>query len=201
MYDCIDYGVGNLFSVEKALLQFSDDVAVTGDADVIRSADKLVLPGVGDFGECMANLEATGLISCIMERLQAGIPMLGICVGMQILFEGSEESSGAKGLGLFKGMVRRINAPGLKVPHMGWNSVSFSEPRLPIFKGLSEHPYYYFVHSYHAVPEDTSIITATAEYGETMTAAVAKDNIMATQFHPEKSGDVGLMVLRNFVEM
>lgn len=197
----IDYGVGNLFSVEKALLQFSQDVVVTGKRELIEAADKLVLPGVGDFGECMSNLEATGLIPTIKECIAKGTPLLGICIGEQILFEGSEESPGAKGLGIFKGMVRKIQAPGLKVPHMGWNSVDFAEPRHPLFANLGEHPYFYFVHSYHCVPEDSGIITATTEYGERLTAAVARGNVMATQFHPEKSGDVGLQVLKNFIEM
>ena len=197
----IDYGVGNLFSVEKALLQFSQDVVVTGKKELIEVADKLVLPGVGDFGECMSNLEATGLIPTIKECIAKGTPLLGICIGEQILFEGSEESPGAKGLGIFKGMVRKIQAPGLKVPHMGWNSVDFAEPRHPLFANLGEHPYFYFVHSYHCVPEDSGIITATTEYGERLTAAVARGNVMATQFHPEKSGDVGLQVLKNFIEM
>ena len=201
MIAVIDYGVGNLFSVEKALMQFATDVLITGDKELIAKADKLVLPGVGDFGECMSNLEATGLIPTIRECIAKGIPLLGICIGEQILFEGSEESPEAKGLGIFKGMVRRIQAPGLKVPHMGWNSVTFSQPNQPLFAHLGEHPYFYFVHSYHCVPEDASIITATTEYGEKLTAAVAKDNVMATQFHPEKSGDVGLQVLKNFIEM
>lgn len=197
----IDYGVGNLFSVEKALLQFSDDVKVTHDKSDIEAADKLVLPGVGDFGECMKNLQDTGLIPTIMKKIENGTPILGICIGMQIMFEGSEESPNAKGLGLFKGMVRHINAPALKVPHMGWNSLDIVEPRPALYEGLSQQPYTYFVHSYHAVPEDKSIITATAEYGETLTAAVGKGNVMATQFHPEKSGDVGLQILKNFIEM
>lgn len=201
MIAVIDYGVGNLFSVEKALMQFATDVLITGDKELIAKADKLVLPGVGDFGECMSNLEATGLIPTIRECIAKGTPLLGICIGEQILFEGSEESPEAKGLGIFKGMVRKIQAHGLKVPHMGWNSVTFSQPNHPLFAYLGEHPYFYFVHSYHCVPEDTSIITATTEYGEKLTAAVAKDNVMATQFHPEKSGDVGLQVLKNFIEM
>ncbi|MCI6911225.1 MAG: imidazole glycerol phosphate synthase subunit HisH [Veillonellaceae bacterium] len=201
MIAVIDYGVGNLFSVEKALMQFATDVLITGDKELIAKADKLVLPGVGDFGECMSNLEATGLIPTIRECIAKGTPLLGICIGEQILFEGSEESPEAKGLGIFKGMVRRIQAPGLKVPHMGWNSVTFSQPNHPLFAHLGEHPYFYFVHSYHCAPEDASIITATTEYGEKLTAAVAKDNVMATQFHPEKSGDVGLQVLKNFIEM
>lgn len=201
MIAVIDYGVGNLFSVEKALMQFATDVVITGDKELIAKADKLVLPGVGDFGECMSNLEATGLIPTIRECIAKGTPLLGICIGEQILFEGSEESPEAKGLGIFKGVVRRIQVLGLKVPHMGWNSVTFSQPNHPLFAHLGEHPYFYFVHSYHCVPEDASIITATTEYGEKLTAAVAKDNVMATQFHPEKSGDVGLQVLKNFIEM
>ena len=197
----IDYGVGNLFSVEKALARFGRDVVVTGKRDLIEAADKLLLPGVGDFGECMRCLEAAKLTDVIKECSNKGTPLLGICVGEQILFEQSEEAPGVKGLGIFRGKVKRINAPGLKVPHMGWNSVDFSRVRHPLFKGLGEHPYFYFVHSYHCVPEDSSIIAATTDYGERLTAAVASGNVMAAQFHPEKSGDVGLQVLRNFVEM
>ena len=201
MIAVIDYGVGNLYSVEKALLQFSSDVLVTSRESDILAADKLVLPGVGDFGECMKNLEGTGLIPAIMKKVKAGTPLLGICIGLQILFEGSEESPGAKGLGLFKGMVKKIVAPELKVPHMGWNSADFKVPGHPLFAGLTEHPYFYFVHSYHAVPEDNSIVIATVEYGFELTAAVARDNVMATQFHPEKSGDVGLKLLENFIKL
>ena len=201
MIAVIDYGVGNLFSVEKALLQFGVKVAVTSDPGVIRQANKLVLPGVGAFGDCMKNLEASGLIPTIREMIDAGFLFLGICVGLQILFEGSEESPEAHGLGIFKGMVRKIQAPELKIPHMGWNSLTVREPqqKINLFQGLAEHPYVYFVHSYHAVPAEPEIITATTEYGETLTAAVAKGNVQATQFHPEKSGDVGLRILKNFV--
>ena len=201
MIAVIDYGVGNLFSVEKALLQFGVKVAVTSDPGVIRQANKLVLPGVGAFGDCMKNLEASGLIPTIREMIDAGYPLLGICVGLQILFEGCEESPEAHGLGIFKGMVRKIQAPELKIPHMGWNSLTVREPqqKINLFQGLAEHPYVYFVHSYHAVPAEPEIITATTEYGETLTAAVAKGNVQATQFHPEKSGDVGLRILKNFV--
>ena len=168
MIAIIDYGVGNLFSAEKAFAALGADVRVTSDESTIRQADKIVLPGVGAFGDCMKNLEESGL----------------------------------KGLGLIHGMVKKIQAPGLKVPHMGWNSIKVREPRekLDLFKGLSGKPYVYFVHSYHAVPEDKSVITATTEYGEQLTAAVACGNIQATQFHPEKSGDVGLAILKNFVE-
>lgn len=196
----IDYGVGNLFSVEKAFAQFSNDVKVTSDKSEIEGADKLVLPGVGEFGACMKNFEASGLIQTVMNRVAEGVPLLGICVGLQILFEGSDESPEAKGLGYFKGRVRRIVAPELKIPHMGWNSVEFRQKELPIFRDLPENSYFYFVHSYHAVPEDAGILAAVTEYGEKLTAAVAKDNVMATQFHPEKSGDVGLKLIKNFVD-
>ena len=203
MIAVIDYGVGNLFSVEKAFAFIGEEVKVTGKAEDLKAADKLVLPGVGAFGDCMRNLEATGLIPVILDQIKQGKQLFGICVGLQILFEGSEESPEVKGLGVFKGMVKRINAPGLKVPHMGWNSILIRNYELGIrnyiFDGLTENPYFYFVHSYHAVPEDKSLITATTEYGETVTAAVAKDNIFATQFHPEKSGDVGLKIIKNFV--
>lgn len=201
MIAIIDYGVGNLFSVEKALAALGADAKITSDARTIAAADKIVLPGVGAFGDCMENLTATGLIPTIKDFVKTGKPMLGICVGLQILFEGSEESIGVAGLGLLKGKVRRIQAPGLKVPHMGWNSLTIKSPRQPLdlFQGLSEKPYVYFVHSYHAVPQDSSIVTATTEYGSELTAAVAKGNIQATQFHPEKSGDVGLDILKNFI--
>ena len=202
MIAVIDYGVGNLFSVEKAVAALGAEVKVTSDKEAIESADKVILPGVGAFGDCMKNLEATGLIPTIKALVAEGRPMLGICVGLQILFDGSEESPGAKGLGLVHGMVKKIQAPGLKIPHMGWNSLTIRAEREPhdLFQGLAEHPYVYFVHSYHAVPDDPSVITATTEYGEQLTASVAKGALQATQFHPEKSGDVGLAILRNFIE-
>ena len=196
MIAIIDYGVGNLFSAEKAFVALGADVRVTSDESTIREASKIVLPGVGAFGDCMKNLEESGLIPVLKESVAAGKPLLGICVGLQVLFDGSEESPGAKGLGLIHGMVKKIQAPGLKVPHMGWNSIKVREPRekIDLFQSLSDKPYVYFV------PEDKSVITATTEYGEQLTAAVACGNIQATQFHPEKSGDVGLAILKNFVE-
>lgn len=202
MIAVIDYGVGNLFSVEKALAALGAEVKVTSAAEDLRAAAKLVLPGVGAFGDCMRNFEATGLVPVLRELVAAGKPLLGICVGLQILFEGSEESPGVPGLGLIKGKVRRIQAPGLKVPHMGWNSLHIRAQReqTDLFRGLGEQPYVYFVHSFHAVPADPSVVTAQTDYGSTLTAAVAQGNIQATQFHPEKSGDVGLKILRNFLE-
>ena len=204
MIAVIDYGVGNLFSVEKALLHSGAEVEVTHDAERIAAAEKLVLPGVGAFGDCMKRLEATGLIPVIRHEIEAGKPLLGICVGLQILFEGSDESPNAAGLGIFSGRVRRIEAHGLKIPHMGWNSLDFAQRHegrsgIGLFRGIRAGSYVYFFHSYHAVPEEPQIITAQAMYGECLTAAVAKDNVQAVQFHPEKSGAVGSAILKNFV--
>ena len=201
MIAIMDYGVGNLFSVEKAFLFLGADARITSDTEVLRRADKIVLPGVGAFGDCMKNLEGSGMIPVLEERVRAGVPLLGICVGLQILFEGSDESPEAEGLSFFRGRVRKIRADGLKIPHMGWNSLQVEKrASVDLFAELPENPFVYFVHSYHAVPEDAGIVTATADYGERLTAAVAKDNICATQFHPEKSGDVGLKIIKNFVD-
>ena len=202
MIAIIDYGVGNLFSVEKAFVRLGADVVVTSDAGIIEKANKVVLPGVGAFGDCMKNLGASGLIPTIYAAIAAGKPLFGICVGLQILFEGSEESPEAKGLGIFKGQVKKINAAGLKIPHMGWNSLLLTEAKqqIHLFANLPETAYVYFVHSFHAVPEEPEIITAYTEYGQRLTAAIARDNIQATQFHPEKSGDIGLTILQNFIE-
>ena len=208
MIALIDYGVGNLYSVEKALSFVGGEVKLTREAADLKRAEKLVLPGVGAFGDCMKNLEATGLIPTILEQVVTHKPLLGICVGLQILFESSEESPKVRGLGVFKGEVKKIRADGLKIPHMGWNSikvgrkdnlVKFGASKL--MAGLSGGNYFYFVHSYHAVPANENLITATTEYGEDVTAAVELGSIFATQFHPEKSGDVGLQVLKNFVEL
>ena len=203
MIAIVDYGVGNLYSVEKAFARFSSDVVLTHEAEIIDKADKVVLPGVGAFGDCMKNFKASGLVDAVLRAVKSGKPVMGICVGLQIMFEGSDESPGVAGLGIFKGRVRKINAPELKIPHMGWNSLTINENasvNIDLFKNIRENPYVYFVHSYYAVPEDKSVITAKTVYGEEITAAVGKDNVIATQFHPEKSGDIGLSIIKNFVE-
>lgn len=196
----IDYGMGNLHSAAKALEKVGAQVAVTRDPELVRQADKVVLPGVGAFGDCMKNLNERGLAPVIHEVIAAGKPFLGICVGLQMLFEGSEEDPGVAGLGIFKGLVRKIVAPGLKVPHMGWNSLAL-QAASPLFQGLPPAAYVYFVHSFHAVPTDESCITAVTDYGGQVTAAVGRGLVQAVQFHPEKSSAVGLKILANFKEM
>lgn len=196
----IDYGMGNLHSVAKALERVGAQVTVTRDPDEVRGADRVVLPGVGAFGDCMNNLNERGLAPVIREVIAAGKPFLGICVGLQLLFEGSEEDPGVAGLGILPGQVKKIIAPGLKIPHMGWNALEFQRES-PLFRGLPAQPFVYFVHSYHAVPADASLRTAFAEYGEPVTAAVGRGPLQAVQFHPEKSSQVGMKILANFKEM
>ena len=200
MIAIIDYGMGNLFSVEKAFVKLGAEVVITRSPEVILRADKVVLPGVGAFGDCMNNLVEYGLVDVIYEVVNRGTPFLGICVGLQMLFDGSEEDPGVKGLGIFSGMVRKIVAPGLKIPHMGWNSLEFASGS-QLFADITTEPYVYFVHSYHAVPEDDKLITAVVDYGGRLTAAVGRGNVQAVQFHPEKSSTVGLSILSNFKEM
>lgn len=196
----VDYGMGNLYSVDKAFARLGAAAEVTSDAAVIRQADKIVLPGVGAFGDCMRNLEEYGLVEVICEVVSAGKPFLGICLGMQLLFEGSEEDPGVPGLGIMSGLVRKIDAPGMKIPQIGWNSLALAGDS-PLFARLPDPAYVYFVHSFHAVPSDQGLITATTEYGGRVTAAVGRGNIQAVQFHPEKSGTVGLKILQNFKEI
>ena len=201
MIAIIDYDAGNLKSVEKALIKVGAEPVVTRDASVILQADKVILPGVGAFGDAMEKLNSFGLVDTIYKVTEKGTPFLGICLGLQLLFEYSEEKEGCKGLSLLKGGIKRIpDAPGLKVPHMGWNSLDVT-PNAKLFRNLPENPYVYFVHSYYLQAEEPEIVAATAEYGVTVHASVEKDNIFACQFHPEKSGEVGLAILKNFVEL
>lgn len=200
MIALIDYDAGNMRSVEKALIHLGEKPIVTRDREKILSADRIILPGVGAFGDAMENLEKFGLPDILKEAVDSGIPLLGICLGMQVLFEESEESKGVKGLGFLKGKILRIPAKeGLKIPHMGWNSLEYPrEGRL--FQDIPEHSYVYFVHSYYLKAEDEDIVTATADYGVKIHASVERGNVFGCQFHPEKSGEIGLQILKNFVE-
>ena len=198
MVAIIDYGAGNLLSVQKALDYIGCPTQVTSDPAEILSADGAILPGVGSFGDAMAHLRG-GPIEAVRSFVRSGKPFLGICLGLQILFDSSEESPGVEGLSLMKGQVRRFPSDrGLKIPHIGWNSVEY-DPDCPIFKGLPENPYVYFVHSYYLEASDEDVVSATAQYGIQFHAAVWRENVFATQFHPEKSGSVGLKILGNFV--
>lgn len=201
MIAIIDYDAGNIKSVEKALHLLGQEVVVTRDHEKILSADKVILPGVGAFGDAMEKIHQYGLYDVIHQVVKKGIPFLGICLGLQLMFESSEETLGVKGLGILKGKILRIpDCPGLKIPHMGWNSLHFpKEGRL--FKGLPEDSYVYFVHSYYLAAEDEGIVTATTDYSTRIHASVESGNIFACQFHPEKSSDVGLQILKNFVEL
>lgn len=199
MIAIIDYDAGNIKSVEKALLSMGETPVLTRDPEVILQADHIILPGVGSFGDAMENLNKFGLIDVIHEAINRKIPFLGICLGMQLLFESSEETPGVAGLGILKGKIVRIpEGPGLKIPHMGWNSLNVREGA-SLFKGLEKEPYVYFVHSYYLQAKDPKIVAATTEYGVTIHASVEKENVFACQFHPEKSSKTGLAILKNFL--
>ena len=201
MIAIIDYDAGNLKSVEKALQALGEEVLVTREREELLAADKVILPGVGNFGDAMEKLKGYGLVSVIRELAQMGKPFLGICLGLQLLFERSDEAPGVEGLGILKGEIQRIpDKDGLKVPHIGWNSLHLQhEGRL--FQGLPEEPYVYFVHSYYLKAEDPQIVKATTEYGVTIDASVEQGNVFACQFHPEKSSRVGLKILENFAKL
>jgi glutamine amidotransferase len=200
MIAIIDYDAGNLKSVEKALQFLGVEVKITSDADEILGADKIILPGVGAFGDAMEKLNKSGLSEVIREAVKRKIPLLGICLGLQLLFEASEESPGVVGVSVLKGKITRIpDKEGFKVPHIGWNSVTINrESRL--FAGIPEDSYVYFVHSYYLAAEEP-IVAATTDYVVEIHAAVEKENVFACQFHPEKSGDIGLKLLKNFATM
>ena len=197
----IDYDAGNLKSVEKALQALGEETVITRDREEILAADRVILPGVGAFGDAMEKLHQYGLVEIIRQVVQKGTPFLGICLGLQLLFEESEESQGVPGLGILKGKIRRIpNTPGLKIPHMGWNSLTL-RPGTRMFSGLGEEPYVYFVHSYYLEAADSEIVAASADYGVVIHAAVETGNVFACQFHPEKSSDTGLQILKSFISL
>jgi len=194
----LDYGIGNLHSAQKAIERMGGDARLTADAGLVADADGVVLPGVGAFGACMSALRSTGLEEPALAAVASGRPFLGICVGMQMLFDGSEEDRAARGLGVIPGTVRWI-PPGVKRPQMQWNRLEIRRPDDPMLAGLGDEAWVYFVHSLHGVPDDPDVVAATCEYGGTLNAAFRRDQVFATQFHPEKSGPSGLQLLANFV--
>ncbi len=201
MIAILDYDAGNLRSVEKAFQSLGCDTCVTRDYHRIKEADRVVLPGVGSFGDAMNHLKKYELDKVIRETVDRKVPFLGICLGLQLLFESSEESAGVEGLGILKGNILRIPAEeGLKIPHIGWNDLSYPNAG-KLFTNIDENSYVYFVHSYYLKAKDESIVTATCDYGVTIHASVEKDNVFACQFHPEKSSSVGLQILKNFTRV
>lgn len=201
MIAIVDYDAGNLKSVEKALIYIGEKPLVTDDSEVILSADKIILPGVGAFGEAMDKLKARGLVDTLRKAVEKGIPLLGICLGMQLLFDGSDESEGVEGLSILPGKITRIPANGVdKIPHMGWNSLEFPK-QSKLFAGINEGAFVYFVHSYYLQADNEEDVAATTEYITHIHAAVESGNVYGCQFHPEKSGEVGLSILKNFVSL
>ena len=196
-----DYGAGNLHSVYKAFKYINADAVITSDADVIRSADGVVLPGVGSFGDAMDSMLRSGLAESVKEAALYGKPFLGICLGLQLLFGSSEESPEAKGFGILEGTITKIPANGLKVPHMGWNSLDYIAGDCPLFNGVDPGEYVYFVHSYYLKAAAENEVAAKTRYGVEIDAAVWRDNLFAVQFHPEKSGNTGLKMLKNFASL
>ena len=201
MIAIIDYDAGNIRSVEKALQFLGEDPVVTRDRDMILSAEKVILPGVGAFGDAMGKLRGYGLEKVILDTVEKRTPFLGICLGLQLLFERSDESDGVSGLGILPGEIVRIpDREDLKVPHIGWNSLDYPSHGT-LFQGIPEGSYVYFVHSYYLRAREESIVKATTEYGVTIHASVEKDNVYACQFHPEKSSQVGMKILQNFINI
>ena len=203
MIAIIDYGVGNLFSLKSSFAAIGAEAVVTSDADVIRAADRILLPGVGAFGDAAQKLRESGMADLVIEQANAGKPILGICLGMQLLFDKSYEYGEHEGLGLIPGEIRAISEvipANLKIPHIGWNALKFKGEKSEIFRYLKDGDFVYFVHSFYGANCDDAVI-ATAEYGAELTAAVQKGNVYGCQFHPEKSGNVGLSILRAFCEV
>ncbi len=201
MIAIIDYDAGNLKSVEKALVSLGQEVVVSREPDVLLSADKVILPGVGSFGDAMDNLNKFGLVDVIKKIAESGKPLLGICLGLQLLFERSDETPDVAGLSILGGEILRIPPQeGLKIPHMGWNSLKIN-PKSKLFASISDDSYVYFVHSYYLKASDVAVVAASTEYSTHIHAAVESGNIYACQFHPEKSSDIGLKILKNFAEL
>lgn len=198
MIAIIDFGAGNLSSIANAMNFLKAEHKITKDKKDILNADKVIFPGVGHFRDAMLHINKLELSEPIKEAIKNKKPFLGICLGMQLLFEESEESPGVKGLGVFEGKVKKFNV-NLKIPQIGWNQIKIKDSSL--FKGIKNNSYVYFVHSYYAEPSDKSIITAKTDYGTEFASAVEKDNVFAVQFHPEKSGEIGLKILENFVRL
>lgn len=199
MVAIMDYDAGNIKSVEKALHYLGEEAVITRDRDTILGADRVILPGVGAFGDAMEKLRTYELDKVIQEVVAKNTPFLGICLGLQLLFESSEESEGVEGLGILKGKVVRLpEESDLKIPHIGWNSLKYPNPGR-LFTGIAEDSYVYFVHSYYLQAKDPSIVTATTEYGTLIHASVEQGNVFACQFHPEKSSEVGMQILKNFL--
>ena len=200
MIALVDYDAGNVKSVEKAIEKLGGEFILTSDPETVKNADAVILPGVGNFGDCMDKLISRGLDKAIRSFASSGKPFLGICVGLQLLFDESEESPGVPGLGILKGKIRRFPVSDeLKVPQIGWNNIISCKGRL--FDGINEGTYFYFVHSYYLEAADPSIVSSRAEYGVTFDSSVESGNVFATQFHPEKSSDAGLKVLKNFLDL
>ena len=201
MIAIIDYDAGNLKSVEKALKFIGEDAIISRDKDEILEADKVILPGVGSFGDAMSKLKKYDLVNTINDVIDKRTPFLGICLGLQLLFESSDETPGVEGLGILKGKILRIpDKPGFKIPHIGWNSLELTNNGR-LFKGIEEQSYVYFVHSYYLEAEDEQIVKASTDYVTHIHASVESGNVFACQFHPEKSGDVGLQILKNFAAL
>lgn len=201
MIAIIDYDAGNLRSVEKALQALGAEPVITRDKEVLLAADHVILPGVGSFGDAMEKLHQYGLVEVIHQIVEKKTPFLGICLGLQLLFESSDETPGVEGLGVLKGRILRIpDCPGLKIPHMGWNSLKI-RPDFRLFAGIPDDSYVYFVHSYYLKAADEMQVAATTEYSTHIHAAVETEHIFACQFHPEKSSDVGLQILKNFISL
>jgi imidazole glycerol-phosphate synthase subunit HisH len=202
MIGIVDYNIGNLRSVQKAFQHEGGEAVFVRTPREIAKADGLVLPGVGAFGDCVRSLADSGMWDAVLDWAKSGKPFFGICVGYQMLFDSSEEAPGRKGLGLFEGEVKKFtDRPGQKIPQIGWNTVEVQQPDAPLLAGIASGDFVYYVHSYYVQPRDRSLIALETNYGDTFAAAIARGNLIATQFHPEKSQRAGLQLLRNFVEL